>query len=296
MLLYGLPIVFALLAWWFSTGAILYLDRLPRWTFRWTILGATIILAASFALLVAVRADTSLSGAYLGFLAALGVWAWNEVAFLMGFVTGSRRTACPAALAGWPRFKWGLQTVLHHELAIIGAGIGILLLTAGSQNQVALWTYGVLWIMRLSTKLNIFLGVPNAPTAFLPEHLAYMASCFRNSPMNPLFPLSITLGTGTGVVLILKALHPEATAFDAVALSLVGTLLALAILEHWFLVLPLPSEKLWSWGMRKSAPVPAAASTHRTAPTSRPRESDQRLMVETPLEGFILPTFGKAKA
>jgi putative photosynthetic complex assembly protein 2 len=296
MLLYGLPIVFALFAWWFSTGAILYLDRLPRWTFRWTILGATVILAASFALLAAVRADTSIAGAYLGFLAALGVWAWNEVAFLMGFVTGSRRTACPAALTGWPRFKWGLQTVLHHELAIIGAGAGIALLTAGSPNQVALWTYGVLWIMRLSTKLNIFLGVPNAPTAFLPDHLAYMAGCFRNSPMNPLFPLSITFGTGAGVILALKALHPEASAFDAVAFSLVGTLLALAILEHWFLVLPLPSEKLWGWGMRKSEPLPVAVRIHQPGTSSRARENDQRLVVETPLDGFIIPTFGKAKA
>jgi putative photosynthetic complex assembly protein 2 len=36
-----------------------------------------------------------------------------------------------------------------------------------------------------------------------------------------------------------------------VSLSLVGSLLALAVLEHWFLVLPLPSENLWKWAVRR---------------------------------------------
>ena len=38
---YALPILYALFVWWFSTGLILYLDRLPRHTFRWSMLGAT---------------------------------------------------------------------------------------------------------------------------------------------------------------------------------------------------------------------------------------------------------------
>jgi len=28
--------------------------------------------------------------------------------------------------------------------------------------------------------------------------------------------------------------------------------LALAVLEHWFMVLPLPSEKLWHWAMGRA--------------------------------------------
>ena len=35
--------------------------------------------------------------------------------------------------------------------------------------------------------------------------------------------------------------------------TFVGTLLTLAILEHWFLVLPLPADALWSWGLRSRA-------------------------------------------
>ena len=40
MVQYGLPVLYALFVWWFSTGLIIYLDGLPRSTYRWTMLGA----------------------------------------------------------------------------------------------------------------------------------------------------------------------------------------------------------------------------------------------------------------
>jgi hypothetical protein len=46
------------------------------------------------------------------------------------------------------------------------------------------------------------------------------------------------------------AVAEGASAFDVVALTFAGTLLSLAVLEHWFLVLPLPSEQLWNWGLK----------------------------------------------
>ena len=42
------PIFFALFVWWFSTGAILYLDGLPVPTFKWSMLAATLLLGRSF--------------------------------------------------------------------------------------------------------------------------------------------------------------------------------------------------------------------------------------------------------
>jgi len=41
--------------------------------------------------------------------------------------------------------------------------------------------------------------------------------------------------------------------FQSVGLTLVAALLALAVLEHWFLVLPVPDEALWSWAFRHQA-------------------------------------------
>jgi hypothetical protein len=38
-----------------------------------------------------------------------------------------------------------------------------------------------------------------------------------------------------------------------------SALTALALLEHWFMVLPLPDEKLWRW-MLPERPQPAQAT------------------------------------
>ena len=38
---HGLPVLFALFVWWFSTGAILYSTACRARTFRWSMLGAT---------------------------------------------------------------------------------------------------------------------------------------------------------------------------------------------------------------------------------------------------------------
>ena len=67
MSLYGPPVLFALLAWWLSTGLIVYLDGLPRRTFRWTLLGATLLCGLGLYGLSASSSDTSVTGAYLAF-------------------------------------------------------------------------------------------------------------------------------------------------------------------------------------------------------------------------------------
>jgi hypothetical protein len=41
---YLFPALFTLFIWWFSTGVIMYLGRLPRWTFKWTFLKFTLLL------------------------------------------------------------------------------------------------------------------------------------------------------------------------------------------------------------------------------------------------------------
>ena len=97
----ALPVLYVLFLWWFSTGLILYLNGLPRWTFKWTLTGASFLLVLALIGLYATRNDTRITGAYLGFTFALVVWAWQEVAFLLGVVTGSRRRPCrPRRAAG----------------------------------------------------------------------------------------------------------------------------------------------------------------------------------------------------
>jgi putative photosynthetic complex assembly protein 2 len=257
---HGLPILFTLFVWWFSTGAILYLDGLPRRTYRWSMLGATVVLLGALYALHQTAGDTGASGAYVAFAAAILVWGWVEMSFLMGLVTGSRRTPCPIGAQGWRRLRFAFEVIVHHELALLAGALLIAAATWGADNQLGLQAFVVLWLARLSTKLNLFLGVRNFSEEFLPDHLRYLQTYFTRKSMNPLFPFAVSVfSVGAGLLW-----HAAAGATDpgsATALSLLATLVSLAVLEHWFLILPINFGALWDWSLvsRRVAP-PVARS------------------------------------
>ena len=244
------PALFALFVWWFSTGVIIFLDGLPERTFKWSMIGASVVLGVSLFGLAQTATDISLTGAYLAFTFGLLAWGWLEISFLMGYVTGPRKEACPEDCQGIRHFWHGVEVVLWHELAIVATFCAILALTWASPNQVGLWTFVVLWLMRQSAKLNVFLGVRNLSEEFLPEKLAYLKRYLNKRPMNLLFPVSVTLSTVICVMLFDRAFAADASAFEATAFTFTAVMLALAILEHWFLVLPLPAARLWHWGLK----------------------------------------------
>jgi putative photosynthetic complex assembly protein 2 len=250
MILYALPALYALFIWWFSTGVIMYLDGLPRKTFKWSILGASVLMVFSLWGVYASRNDASVEGAYCAFSCGLLAWGWQEISFYMGFVTGTRKDPCPEGCSGWKHFGHAIQTSLWHELAIIASGIVIVALTWGSRNQIGMWTFMVLWWMHQSAKLNVFLGVRNLNEEFLPEHLQFLKSFLTKKPMNLLFPLSITISTVILVKLVEAAAHAHGSRFDAAGFCFLAMLMGLAILEHWLLMLPLPAAALWGWSLK----------------------------------------------
>ena len=259
----GLALAFAVFTWWFTTGVVLWLDGLPRRTFRWSVGAASVLaVAALVGLAVSARSDTP-AAAYCGFACAIVLWGWHELAFLTGLLTGPRRSPLPLGATGWLRLRCAVEAIAWHEVGIILTGGVIAALSADTVNPTGWWTYAVLWVMRTSAKLNLFLGVRNLSEEFLPAHLAYLGTYFRRRPVNWLFPVSVTLGTAASVLLF-------GVAFDATALPgrqagamLAGTLLALALLEHWFMVLPLPLNALWQWALRanRRTPLPATVRT-----------------------------------
>ncbi len=263
---YALPALYTMFVWWFSTGAILFLDRLPPQTFRWSMLGATALLAVSMHGLAISSAMTDVTGAYLAFTCALMVWGWQEMAFLMGFVTGPRKRACKAGCRGWSHFRHAIAAILYHELAILVAAAMVVALTWNQPNQVGTWTFLVLWGMRQSAKLNLYFGVPNLNAELLPPHLQFLRAYLNKRPMNLLFPVSIVVSTVIAALVIEAAVAAEASAFDAAGLTLIATILVLGILEHWFLVLPLPVNALWSWSLRRGAPGDGGAGRMPWAP------------------------------
>ena len=94
---YALPAIFALFVWWFSTGAIIWLDGLPQRTFKWSMAGATLLALAGLYGLSASAGGTELVDAYVAFASVMAVWAWVEIQLLHGL--GHR--AAEAPLPAW---------------------------------------------------------------------------------------------------------------------------------------------------------------------------------------------------
>jgi putative photosynthetic complex assembly protein 2 len=169
----------------------------------------------------------------------------------MGYITGPSRAPCPPGLSGLRRFLAASRAVLHHELALVGSLGAIAWLTWNGTNQIATWTFLVLWVMRLSAKLNLFFGVRNRSEDFLPEHLRYLNSFFRDAVVNPFFPVALALASIAAVLGWLEVSGAPANTARALGMTFVVTLLSLAILEHIFMVLPVSLSGLWTFLVRR---------------------------------------------
>ncbi|NBZ86388.1 putative photosynthetic complex assembly protein PuhE [Stagnihabitans tardus] len=252
--------LFAVFLWWFSTGLIMLRVRRADMggpdDHLWSVLlGLPLLIGGGLALDATADQATEL-GAVCAFLAAIAVWGWIELAFLSGVITGPNQKPCPPGLSFGQRFLRATGTVLYNEILLTLGLLVIAKLTWEAPNQFGLWTYAVLYFARISAKLNLFLGVPRIHTEFLPQALSHLESHFRRAAMNGFFPVSITLLT------FATACWMERAAGATTEASLTGHVLltvltALALLEHWFMVLPLPDQKLYRWMLPKR-PHPAS--------------------------------------
>lgn len=251
----ALAVAFAVFIWWFSTGVVLLLNGMHRRAYRWSLgLSSLLALLALWALDHSAG-QQSVAATYCAFTSALLVWGWHELSFLTGWITGPSKAPLAAGTGRWLRFWHAVRAILWHELAIAAVGLLIVALTWGEPNQVGTWTFLLLWIMRASAKLNLFLGVRNLSETLLPLHLSYLQTFFRRRRMNALLPFSVL---GATAVLLAMVWQAQQTGVDAVAvlgLTLVGTMLALAILEHLMLVLPLDPTALWHWALGSRRPA-----------------------------------------
>ncbi len=247
LIAYVLPVGCVVAVWWLGTSAILRLDRLPSRTFPVSLAAGGLFALAGVVAIAESAPHATPLGAYAGFLGALALWGWIELTFLTGLVVGPRRTPCPPA-RGLTRFGFAVQAVLYHELALLGAAGVVVVATWGGQNKVALWTFGVLWVMRACAKLNLHFGVPNLGEELLPPRLRYLGSYFSRGPVTPFFPATVGLAALVAMPLWKSAVAHGAMGFAGIESAIVATLLTLAIAEHIFMVLPIPQTALWAWG------------------------------------------------
>jgi putative photosynthetic complex assembly protein 2 len=241
------PVLIGLGIWWASTAVILALDHLPRRTFGVSMSVMTVLLIAALTGIVVERDNATVAGAYCSFTCGIVVWGWLEMSFLMGYLTGPRKHTCSPDCHGWRHFLHAITAILYHEIAIIVLGVTVFVLTGRGTNRVAAWTVAVLWAMRASAKLNLFLGVRNPGAELLPQHLAYLGRYFRTQPINWLLPISIAAGTAVATLLVRSLLLPGIPDFTATGYTLIATLVILGVLEHLLLVLPFRPTALWNW-------------------------------------------------
>lgn len=240
------PILATLALWWISTGVILVLGGRSDTSRQISLAFTSLLAIGSFIALWMTRDLTTPMGTYTAAMAALILWAWHEMSFLFGYITGPNRETCPTGLTGWSRFRSATATLIHHELALAATIIVLAIMSIGAGNGVGLQIFSLLFALRLSSKLNLFFGAPHFTDQFLPGRLAYLHSYFNTGQAGLFFILS------TGAIALLAAglfwMAALATSpFQASAFALLGALAALGALEHLFLALPLPDAALWRW-------------------------------------------------
>lgn len=226
------------------------LDRMPRRTHYISQMVATVLALVAFYFLFKSTSEMTTMAAYQAFVAAIMIWGWHELAFLLGIVTGPRPMPCPEGATTSKRFLYAVKALAYHEIAIFMTLILIWVISKGEVNQVGFWTFSVLFGMRLSAKLNIFLGVPHINVEFIPSHLDFLKSYFARREMNWLFPISVTVSTLLGAYVFHAAFLTAVTEFEIVSYMLIGTFILLGMLEHWLLVLRIPDSVLWAWAMK----------------------------------------------
>ena len=240
--------LFTILVWWLSTGLIVRLADLRGLRRGHGFLAASLLLGLGLWGVVFTRTDATVAGAYGAFASTVLVWGWQELAFLLGLITGPNRKPCPP-VTGWARAWHAFTAIAHHELALVVLGLAVMLPTWDASNRVAASTWAVLWVMRLSAKLNLFLGVRNCYETFLPPSLQYLVTYFARRRFNGLFPLSFML-TLTASVLVIGEAFGASSAYERASAGLLGSLLTLALIEHILLMVPFEPDLLWRWALR----------------------------------------------
>ena len=270
-----LPVLSTVFTWWFSTGLILLLVRLPKAWYPLLLLGyGGIACVAGLGLFSSATQQTPAT-TYCAFLCALLIWGWHEASFLMGIITGPRPFACPENVSGWRRFGYATATLIYHEIALFLTLLIIAALSWQSPNQTGLWVFSLLFAMRLSAKFNIFLGVPNLTEEFFPTHLEHLKSYLPKRSMNWLMPISLIASMILIFSLGRDLIDVRQTQGDVTALAILTTLAVLGMLEHIFMITPLPDAALWRWAVpvRASQSIATSSSEHEPRPVLKKPEN-----------------------
>jgi len=264
------PFIVTVAVWFIATGLVAWADNRERATFsRSLAIGGAGGIAGLIVILIASQ-SISVLAVYIAFIGALLVWGWHEIGFLTGASAGPRRQPIEPGVRGIERFRQASATVMHHEVALALTALLLISLSWDAPNQVGATVFVLMFGLRLSSKINLFIGVPNTTTEMLPPHLDYLKSYFGANRMTWLLAVSIlAIIALAGWFATLAVTAPVGSA-EMVGASLLFTLCVLGALEHVFLALPFRDGMLWGWALparRRADPLPAPAPSIRNERT-----------------------------
>lgn len=255
-----MPFIVTVAIWFVATGLIAWADNRERATFSRSLLVGSLAGIAGLLVILVSSLSTEVWAVYQSFIGALMVWGWHELSFLTGASAGPRRGEADAALTGIARFRQAAATVMHHEVALAVTALLLISLSWNVPNQIGATVFVLMFGMRLISKINLFVGVPNSTSEMLPDQLAYLKSYFGPNRMTILLVASIAaIGAATAWFAALALAAPAGSA-AMVGASLLTTLALLGVLEHLFLALPFRDGMLWGWALPKRR---EAAATRR---------------------------------
>lgn len=253
----GLGIALTLLAWWVGTGAVFLAaaggPRMRRASFG----AATVMMGVALAFVPTLSQRNDLGGILLALLAGFTVWAWVELSFYTGFVTGPSRAEPPPESPLGIRFRYALRACLWHEIAIPLLGVVIWLLGAPGGHLWSLGIFLTFWVLHEAARINVLVGVPHPFAELLPEHLDHLKPYLE--PRAAGWAMGLTLAAH-GVALAVLAVFSVMAAGTAGVLGWVAVtaLVGVGLIEHVVLLLPIPLDRLWrSLGMGKVPAAPA---------------------------------------
>ncbi len=261
------PILIVIAVWWFGTGIVLYLQQRIAVVRTPLIATLSVLSIAALVGLYVGSNGTQHWQSYVGFVSAIVLWGCIELSYYTGLVSGVHQRTCPDGIDTIKRFKLALGASIWHEVSVLFAGGVVLTLLLGSDNPAGLYSFLVLWLMRWSSKLNLFFGVPNFNTDWFPQRLAYAHSYIRRAPVTLFFPVSVSIAGLIAMQLITSSLaKPPA---EALATLLPAVLLLLAILEHVFMALPIADSELWNRIFARDDIDPDGAEHHELPSAQR---------------------------
>lgn len=238
--------------WWLGTGAVFLAARGTQSARRWSFVAGSLLLGGvvvSLAPAVSMRTDAG--GVVQGLLVGFATWAWMELSFYTGYVTGPSTREPPPGSGFVTRFRHALEACLWHELAIVG-GLALLLLLSPGPNRWAALQFSVFWGLHEVARINVLIGVPHPFRELLPRHLSHLQPYLE--PRRAGVWLHGSLAILVAVTAAATALALGGSDSGRIGWTALSVLLGLGVLELGVLLFPVPLARLWQWFGMEVAP------------------------------------------